>query len=234
MFSSRRKERPSSWAIQPVVIDAPDLLWSDSLGGRAAHDVSPEERVRQEAIHELRKTEITFVESLREIETVRLRCARPLAHSKALTLSFSLALSRSLSLSLALSALSRAQSYVRPLRLAKFISTQECDAIFANFDEITHLHKDFLEVRRKPSNAAVRDTGTWIQPVKPQLLSSRAALSAALRPASPVVLWPCALTRPRTGAGASPARGAAGDHRHWRPAALLCTTARLSLACLRS
>jgi hypothetical protein len=59
--------------IQPVVVGAPDLLWASTLGDRALPDLTAAERVRQETIHELRTTEITFVAFLRELEAVRSR-----------------------------------------------------------------------------------------------------------------------------------------------------------------
>ena len=70
LFGNRRatKERPN---IQAVVVDAHELLWSNSLGAKASSDITPEERARQETIHELLKTEVTYLDSLREIDAVR-------------------------------------------------------------------------------------------------------------------------------------------------------------------
>ena len=47
-----------------------------------------------------------------------------------------------------------------PLRGASILATREYDTIFANFDDIVHLHTDFMEVRPRGSGCT-RPPASW-------------------------------------------------------------------------
>jgi len=73
-LQGRKTKAPSKsadYGIQHVVPTAPDMLWSTTVEGDVLPQLSAQERARQEAIHELHKTERTFMESLLEINMVR-------------------------------------------------------------------------------------------------------------------------------------------------------------------
>jgi len=68
---AKAPSKPADYGIQHVVPPAPDMLWSTTVEGDVLPQLSAQERARQEAIHELHKTERTFMESLLEINMVR-------------------------------------------------------------------------------------------------------------------------------------------------------------------